>query len=157
MPIERNELQQVAYTTLILVKEFQHAQNERSDLDRVAFEILLLVKRTGRIRITAIANELEFNPSSITRRVQALKQSGHILTVTDENDLRSSLIELTAAGEEALQHFFDRSVEGVGRILKGWEEDDVRTLAAFLSRYTDSMKDWRLSGEKKTKGEHSDE
>lgn len=154
---EKNEdLQKLALGTLMLVKEFQYALSQRTDLDRVAFELLMLVKRRGEIRITSIANELEFNPSSITRRVQALKQSGHIAVVADPTDLRSSLIRLTPAGEEALTQFFDRSVAGLAHMLQDWSKEDIRTVAASISRYAGAMSAWRSSSQK-PKEETADE
>lgn len=145
MAQDRKELQKLAYGTLKLVKEFKHAQTRRSDMDRVTFEILMLIRQKEQIRLTDIANELEFNPSSVTRRVQSLKKSGHISVVSDPMDLRSSLVRLTEDGEGELMSFFERSVDGLEFILKDWSDDEIKVLADNLLRLVDSMSDWRLA------------
>ncbi|WP_079912466.1 MarR family winged helix-turn-helix transcriptional regulator [Paenibacillus sp. 32352] len=145
MTKSRNELRKLALGTLKLVKEFQHAQDRRSDLDRVTFEILMLVKIREQMRLTDIAKELQMNPSSITRRIQSLKQLNQISVISDPNDLRSSLICLTEIGEEMLKEFFERSVDGLAHILMEWNDDEIRVLADSLTRYADAMETWRTS------------
>ncbi|MCR8629752.1 MarR family winged helix-turn-helix transcriptional regulator [Paenibacillus radicis (ex Xue et al. 2023)] len=144
MTKNREELEKLAYGTLRFIQEFKLAQNRRKDLDRVAFEILMLIKLRGQIRPSDIAGELDFNPSSITRRIQSLQQAGQIAVTTAPTDLRSSLISLTPEGEEVLIRFLDRSVDGLELILKQWNEEDVSVFAAMLSRFADTMKEWRL-------------
>ncbi|CAG7616440.1 MarR family winged helix-turn-helix transcriptional regulator [Paenibacillus allorhizosphaerae] len=148
MTKDRNELQKLAYGTLRLVKEFKHAQNRRSDLDRVTFEILMLIRQKEQVRLTDIANELDFNPSSITRRIQSLKQSGYIAVISDPKDLRSSLIRLTEIGEGALLHFLEKSIDGLEHILKDWNDDEIKVLADKILRLADSMSDWRIAADK---------
>ncbi|CAG7646112.1 hypothetical protein PAESOLCIP111_05102 [Paenibacillus solanacearum] len=147
MAKDRKALQKLAYGTLRLVKEFQHAQNRRSDLDRVAFEILMLVRQRESMRLTDIASELDFNPSSVTRRIQALKQSGHITVVPDPKDLRSALIRLTDRGEEVLLGFLEKSIDGLELILQDWNDEDIQVLADKLLRLADSMSAWRLAAD----------
>ena len=72
MTLDRDDLRTLAVGTLRLVKAFKHAQDRRSDLDRVTFEIPLLVQQRGQVRPSDIADELNLNPSSITRRMQGL-------------------------------------------------------------------------------------
>ncbi|BBH23189.1 hypothetical protein Back11_45340 [Paenibacillus baekrokdamisoli] len=144
-----NDIRNIAQSTLQLIQEFKKAQDIRSDLDRVSFEILMLVKMKDRIRPSDLAAELDVNPSSITRRLQPLLQAGLVGILTDPEDLRSSLISLTAQGDEALNRFLERSVDGLGIILKEWGEEDIHVLAQTLGRYAESMKDWRLAYMKK--------
>ncbi|WP_165452274.1 MarR family winged helix-turn-helix transcriptional regulator [Paenibacillus thalictri] len=141
------ELRKLAEATLKLVKEFKHAQDRRADLDRVTFEVLILIKTRQEIRLTDIAQELQMNPSSITRRIQQLKQSGYIAIHSDPKDLRSSLIGLTDYGEQALLQFLERSVEGLARILEGWDDKEVKSLADKLTGYAEAMEQWRIKSE----------
>lgn len=145
MASNRDELEKLAYGTLRIVKEFTHAQNLRSDLDRLTFEILLFVKEQGAVRITDIASKLDLNPSSITRRIQGLKLSGHIVAVSDPNDLRSSLVTLSPLGEEELSDFLKVSIDGLAHILRDWNDSEVQMFAKQLLNYADSMRAWRLA------------
>ncbi|UPK44209.1 MarR family winged helix-turn-helix transcriptional regulator [Paenibacillus pabuli] len=145
MASNRDELEKLAYGTLRIVKEFTHAQNLRSDLDRLTFEILLYVKEQGAVRITDIASKLDLNPSSITRRIQGLKQSGHIVAVSDPNDLRSSLVTLSPLGEEELSDFLEVSIDGLAHILRDWNDSEVQRFAKQLLNYADAMRTWRLA------------
>jgi len=138
-----DELCKLALGTLALVKEFKHAQERRSDLDRITFEILMLIKSGEQTRLTDIAKELKMNPSSITRRIQNMKQAGQISVISDPMDLRSSIIRLTETGEEVLLQFFKRSVDGLAHILKEWNDDEIRILTDKLTRYADAMGNWR--------------
>ncbi|MCG7407187.1 MarR family transcriptional regulator [Paenibacillus sp. ACRRX] len=145
MSSSHDELRKLALGTIRLVQEFKKAQELRTEVDRITFEILMMVKNRGRIRPSDIANELHFNPSSITRRIQALKQSGHISVTSDPADLRSSMISISLTGEEELLKFLDKSAYGLERILEQWDEGDIKQFADLLCRYTDTMKDWRLN------------
>ncbi|MDF2650902.1 MAG: hypothetical protein K0Q73_6707 [Paenibacillus sp.] len=138
------KMHKLAIGTLKMVKEFKHAQGRRSDLDNVAFEILMLVKQRKQIRLTDIACQLDFNPSSITRRVQALKKSGHISMESDPKDLRSTLIGLTDAGEEVLLRYLEKSIDGLKGILKEWPVDEIQVLAEMLERFADAMSERRI-------------
>jgi DNA-binding MarR family transcriptional regulator len=142
-----DELRRLAQATLKLVKEFKHAQDRRADLDRVTFELLLLIKTHNRIRLTDLAQELQMNPSSITRRIQNLKQSGHISIHSDPNDLRTSLIGLTDHGEQILLQFLERSVDGLAHILKEWDDKEIGLLTDKLAGYAEAMEQWRIKSE----------
>ncbi|MCU6796873.1 MarR family winged helix-turn-helix transcriptional regulator [Paenibacillus sp. WQ 127069] len=145
MNSDNEHLSALAQGTLRLIQEFKNAQNLRTDLDRITFEILMLVKMRGRVRPSDIASELDFNPSSVTRRIQALKQLGQIEINTDPDDLRSSLIGISPAGEAELTRFLEHSVEGLKHILGDWKENEIRVFAEMLGRYSDSMRKWRVS------------
>lgn len=153
---DRKELQKLAFGTLRLVKEFHHAQSRRADLDRVAFEILMLIRLRKQIRLTDIASELEFNPSSVTRRIQSLKSQGHIAAVPDPKDLRSSLVQLTEAGEEMLLQYLERSAGGLENILHDWSNEEIGTLASLIIRLADSMSAARIASDS-TKGVSSND
>ncbi|WP_018754300.1 MarR family winged helix-turn-helix transcriptional regulator [Paenibacillus terrigena] len=152
MTKNRNELRKLARGTLKLVKEFKHAQDRRSDLDRVTFEILMLIKSREQIRLTDIAQELQMNPSSITRRIHNLKQLGQVSVISDPNDLRSSLTRLTETGEAVLLDFFERSVDGLAHILQEWDDDELGALADSVTRYADSMGKWRATSANSEEG-----
>lgn len=139
MTLDRDDLRTLAVGTLRLVKAFKHAQDRRSDLDRVTFEILLLVQQRGQVRPSDIADELNLNPSSITRRMQGLRQAGRISMSPDPADQRASLIGLTKAGEDVLALFLERSVDGLEHMLADWRNEDVRRLGDELLRYAEAM------------------
>jgi DNA-binding MarR family transcriptional regulator len=142
---DREQLRKLTHGTLRLVQEFKKAQDLRTDLDRTTFEILMTLKAREKVRPSDIAIELDFNPSSVTRRIQSLKESGQVAVSTDPTDLRASLISITPEGEEELVRFFDKSVGGLAQILKTWSEDEINNFATMLWHFTDTMKDWRLS------------
>lgn len=137
----------IAIGTLSLLKEFQKAQEHRSDMDRMTFEILLFVRSRESARPKALAEELGVNPSSVTRRIQALVKDGWLEAASDQSDGRSSLLRLTERGEAALQAFLERSVTVIRELLADWPEDDLRHLAELLPRYVDRMTERRLDRE----------
>jgi len=145
MTIERDDLQKLAYGTLLLIQEFKKVQDMRTDLDRITFEILMQLKVRGQLRPSDIAEELQFNPSSVTRRIQTLEAAGQVAVTTDPADQRSSLIRITPDGDDQLTLFLERSIEGLAGILKDWSGEDVQGLASMLLRYGETMKHWRQS------------
>ncbi|GBF72364.1 hypothetical protein PA598K_00613 [Paenibacillus sp. 598K] len=144
MTSRKEELRKVTYGTFSLTQEFRKIQALRKDYDRTAFDILILISSRKRMRPSDIAAALQLNPSSITRRMQALLQEGLVSAEIDPSDQRSSLIALTQNGEEALERYFVRSVDTNDRLLENWSDEELKAFASMLSRYSEALKGWRL-------------
>ncbi|MFB9328576.1 MarR family winged helix-turn-helix transcriptional regulator [Paenibacillus aurantiacus] len=147
---DRHPAYDVAIGTLKLIKEFQKAQDARTDMDRMTFEILMFVQSRENARPLALARELGVNPSSITRRIQALIKDGWLDAASDQSDGRASLLRLTERGESALLAFLDRSVSVIRELMQDWKDDDQRKLAELLPRFVDGMTNRRLNREMKS-------
>lgn len=106
--------------------------------DTVRFGILQLGYDRKRIRPSEIAALLEVNPSSVTRRVQELKDDGLIRVTSDPDDGRSLFVEITARGKTEVQRYRSAAVRDVTELVHDWNTADIRTLASLLERLVEA-------------------
>ncbi|GAA5182507.1 hypothetical protein GCM10023322_19660 [Rugosimonospora acidiphila] len=121
-------------------------------IDRTALGVLRVAATAGKgMRPTEIADELSVHPSSVTRHVQALAQTGKVAIKPDPADGRASLIEVTPAGLAELWQLYEQGVDAFADSIPDWTTDEVRALAAGLSRLVAAL-DARATPQTQTEG-----
>jgi DNA-binding MarR family transcriptional regulator len=103
--------------------------------------VLGVLRRCGPLRTTAIAAEFGLDPSTVSRQVDALVQSGHVEKVPDPADGRAALVQLTEQGQAELAAHVEDITAALGGVLDRWSMDDLRTLTALLGRLNDDVYD----------------
>lgn len=76
------------------------------------------------------------DPSTVSRGVAALVAQGLVRRHADPADGRASVLVLTPAGRQALDHAHSRYGELLQRVLADWTPDEVSALSAALHRFT---------------------
>jgi DNA-binding MarR family transcriptional regulator len=119
----------------------------KSGLDRAArrspkagrLNVLYVVGALPGVSPKVIARELDLNPSSITRQVQALEHAGYVTVAADEADRRSCRITLTDVGRDELRQLNQIGLERFAKFVADWDAEEVRTLTRLL---------WKLEASK---------
>lgn len=105
--------------------------------------MLQLAAESGPLRAGEIAERLDALPSSVTRHVRTLVDSGLVTTTQDPDDRRAVLVEATDAGRAELQQFLDVGDLVFGAVIADWPAEDVVTLTRLLDRLIES---WSAAG-----------
>ena len=72
------------------------------EIDRSAYGILARLVDEGPQRLGVLAQAFGLDPSTITRQVQSLEQSGWVARKADPSDRRAALLDVTPEGREVL-------------------------------------------------------
>jgi DNA-binding MarR family transcriptional regulator len=108
-------------------------------LERSAYGILCQLADEGPQRLGTIANTFGLDPSTITRQVKALEESGLAARTTDTTDRRASILDLTAEGRNVL----DRTRgHRRGRLLEAtadWTDEERLAFGRLLEKFNAAM------------------
>lgn len=121
-------------------------------VDPVRVGVLQLVAAEEGTRPTEIAVALDVIPSSVTRHIQVLQEGGLVSTITNPDDARSTLIQITSEGRNELNEFHAKGLEVLASVLDGWSARDVAQLTLLLDRLTDSWEEHGQARRRPAKG-----
>jgi len=109
-------------------------------LDRPSMSVLSSLSIAGEpLRVGEIARRMNVAGPHVTRLVHDLERRRLARRVSDPDDGRARLVELTEAGQDAANAYV-RSVLGwIGGALTDWPPDDLRTLGTLLTRLVDDL------------------
>lgn len=101
--------------------------------------LLGLLDRDGELRVGAVAEELQLDPSVISRLVSDLEADNLITRRPDESDRRVALIALTDRGRELIAQLKRLRCEWIREALRDWSDADARTLFQLMIRLNDDI------------------
>lgn len=108
-------------------------------LDRAAVALLRQIADSEPLRPGELAARLGVEASHVTRTVQQLQKSGYVTRVPDPDDRRAQRIELTEAGQQAIDRIRDAGARGMQVALSRWEPEELRQLATLFHRMVDDF------------------
>ena len=107
-------------------------------LDRAAYVILRHLQAAGPQNVTALADRLNLDGSTVTRQVTALERDGLAERRADPNDGRGTVIEATELGLKQVDAVAKARRALYDRLLQDWSADDRRQLADVLRHFNES-------------------
>ena len=105
------------------------------NLERSAYGIMCKLADDGPQRLGALAQAFGLDPSTITRQVQALEETGLAHRETDPTDRRASLLDLTSHGREVLDETRTRRREAFFRAMAEWDDSDREEFGRLLAKF----------------------
>ncbi|MER6983750.1 MarR family winged helix-turn-helix transcriptional regulator [Streptomyces carpinensis] len=108
-------------------------------LDRAAVALLRQIADSEPLRPGELANRLGVEASHVTRTVQQLEKSGHVIRVPDPDDRRAQRIRLTEPGREAIARIREAGARGMQLALSDWSADELHQLATLFHRMVDDF------------------
>jgi DNA-binding MarR family transcriptional regulator len=117
----------------------QLAATRRDGIDWAAYALLFQLVKDGPQRSSVLAEAACVDPSTVSRQVGDLVRAGLVERVPDPDDGRASLLEATPRGHAVYAARQQSRLRAFGRILDGWDPDDVATLTTLLARFNDSF------------------
>jgi DNA-binding MarR family transcriptional regulator len=108
-------------------------------LERSAYpllnQILALQGEGGGGRLSDVAAGLKVAVPTVSRQVRQLEDLGLVARTADPVDGRAVLLEVTAAGTDALRRMRGEWQKTVAQILESWPEKDRQILGELLERF----------------------
>ena len=108
-------------------------------LDRSAYVILRLLQAAGPLNVSALADRLNLDGSTVTRQVTALEKDGLVQRRPDPRDGRGTVIEPTGTGLAQVDAVRRARRQVYDVVLSDWSEPDRAQLAAVLERLAGTL------------------
>lgn len=108
-------------------------------LERSHYLVMRRLAEHGPASISALADELGLDASTMTRQVLALQADGHVARGVDEHDARRAVVSATEAGLAALETSRLSRARLYGRVLEDWTDADRARLATLLRRLNEAL------------------
>lgn len=137
MQANNPSLEQLVFALQRMVRTAQRGMSNR--FDTVRFGILDTLHQRMPLPLGELAAELDVNPSSISRTIQALEKEGLVTMTANPNDGRSSFAALTDTGMNEWQRFHTAGLAVTAQVLHQWSDKDIEELARLLGRL---VEDW---------------
>jgi len=130
---------QVALLLRLADRNRRRSRRLEGTLERSAYLALGRLVEGGPAGINEIADHLRLDASTVTRQVLQMEAAGYVCRSRDDNDGRRSVIDATPEGCAALEATRRARAEVYAEVLEDWRSDDLRTLAASLTRLNASL------------------
>lgn len=111
-----------------------------TSLERPAITILgVLNAADAPCRVGEIAHRMQVEGPHVTRHVKRLEQRGLVRAVTDPDDRRARLVELTPDGERVIARYLAVILGWFDSALSGWTPSDRADLFRLTTRLFDDL------------------
>jgi DNA-binding MarR family transcriptional regulator len=114
-------------------------------LDRAAYVILRHLQSAGPQNVTALADRLNLDGSTVTRQVTALERDGLAERRADPKDGRGTVIEATELGLKQVDAVAKARRALYDRLLGDWSATERRQLADVLRHFNESAEAYMRS------------
>jgi DNA-binding MarR family transcriptional regulator len=109
-------------------------------LDRPALTVLIILRMSGKpLRVGEIATRMQVAGPHITRHTHELERRELVRRLSDVDDRRARLVELTPAGAEIADRYLNTVLGWLGDALTGWSPADRKTFYRLLQRFSEDL------------------
>ena len=109
------------------------------EMDRSAYGILCRLVDEGPQRLGSLAHAFGLDPSTITRQVQSLEQTGWVARHADPTDRRAALLDVTEEGRSVLLATRERRREWLTFILRDWTPQEMDEFGRLIEKFNHSI------------------
>jgi DNA-binding MarR family transcriptional regulator len=128
--------------TLRLRQLLHRELSDRHDVSLADYEVLVCVSSNtdNRMRMTELAEMLGSTKSRLSHQIGRMETAGMIRRVTDSDDKRGVVAELTGEGKTLLEHAAPTHVEGVrAHLIDLLSNEEQRTLGEAFTRVLEHL------------------
>lgn len=123
----------------VLIRRMTSLYNSIETLDRSAVLLLAELQVQGPLGISTLACNLQLDISTASRQAAALEAKGLVERLSDPEDGRVSLLQITGLGEAQLQEVRQIYHSMLAEMLEDWSEEDLHLFKDLLARYNLAM------------------
>jgi DNA-binding MarR family transcriptional regulator len=150
-PIPPPETAEDALMSLMMALGRRMRQKQPGDvLDYSAFPILKLLLHQGPMRLSALAQVLGLDASTVSRHARQLEDRGLLERTGDPDDGRASRVEVSEEGRASLEKGFETRRHVITTALEGMSATERETLRALLHRVVEALTDQHAEHEATT-------
>jgi DNA-binding MarR family transcriptional regulator len=106
----------------------------RSSINISRWRVLAVLKDHGLMNMSQIVEKTIIEQPTVSRIVDQLESEGLATRVPGVDDSRFVQVQLTPAGEAAFNQVYPIALSHEKQALKGFTEQEIRTLTGFLER-----------------------
>ncbi|GGL04990.1 MarR family winged helix-turn-helix transcriptional regulator [Mangrovihabitans endophyticus] len=108
--------------------------------DRPALSVLITLHTAGQpLRVGEIAERMKVVGPHITRQLHQLERRALVRRVTDPQDQRARLVELTAEGSGTVERYMQGVLGWFAEAIADWSEADRDEFGRLLGRFADDV------------------
>jgi DNA-binding MarR family transcriptional regulator len=97
--------------------------------------VLARIRDLQPVRMSDVADEMDYDRSTVSRHVAELVAIGHVRRLPDPADGRVVILEVTPAGEAALDKVFGAWTATLDEITSEWKPADQKRFLQMLERF----------------------
>jgi DNA-binding MarR family transcriptional regulator len=131
-------------TRLIERVHARYAARWSDGVERAAYLLLVQLVTDGPRRLSALAEVVHSDTSTVSRQVAQLVRLGLVERRADPADGRACLLAATGTGEAHFQEKRRRRNESFDALLADWPDRDRRHLRELVSRFNDDFEHYHL-------------
>lgn len=139
MQTEKDIISTIGREIRVLLRRMTSLSNSIEILDRSAVLLLAELQAQGPIGISVLACNLQLDISTASRQTAALEAKGLVERLSDPEDGRVSLLQITELGEAQLQEVRQIYHSMLAEMLEDWSEEDLHLFKDLLARYNLAM------------------
>jgi DNA-binding MarR family transcriptional regulator len=109
------------------------------ELERAAYALLGRIVTGGPARLSALAEDMGLDLSTISRQVAALEAAGLVARTTDVADRRASVIAATAVGTEVFARNKAIWMSAMHDLLSDWTPTERSEFARLFTRFNEKI------------------
>ena len=128
------DVEEFAGAVMALVEVIRRGQSRAFNTEHVA--VMQLLAGGGALPPSEIAAELEVPRSSVSRRIQELRQDGKVEIEPTAADGRSYLVRLAPAGRAELDALAAKGRGLFATWISGWTDEEISTFTTLARRLT---------------------
>ena len=139
-PIPAPDTAEDALMSLMMALGRRMRQRQPGDeVDYSAFTILKLLTHQGPMRLSALAQVLGLDASTVSRHARQLEDKGLLERTGDPDDGRASRVAVSAHGADCLAQGFETRRRLLTHALDGWTDDERDALRTLLHRLVQTL------------------
>lgn len=110
-------------------------------LERAHYLLLILLERSDQQPISALAEQVNLDASTVTRQVAAMADNGLVEKTDNPQDRRAGFVSITDAGRVKAAEVRAARIECVEYSFNDWTEAERQEFARLTAKYNDAMRD----------------
>ena len=110
-----------------------------SEINSAQGKIIFVLWQNDGISIQELAKRTSLEKSTLTRMLERLESSGHLLRVPSKEDRRKVIIQLTPKDERLINDYEQVSKDMLEVFYKGFAEDEIDRFERDLSRIYENL------------------
>ncbi|RNI25406.1 MarR family winged helix-turn-helix transcriptional regulator [Flexivirga caeni] len=141
MSVDHAIASELSVELIHLVKKIEarrlHAKRQ-ADVEASSYPVLFDLHR-GPARVSALAEHVHSDVSTVSRQVTSLVTQGLVAKVSDPDDGRAQRVALTSDGDALIARLQDLRVAWIQGLLSDWTNDEAITFANQLHRLSTAL------------------
>ncbi|WP_265445208.1 MarR family winged helix-turn-helix transcriptional regulator [Flexivirga meconopsidis] len=142
MPIDHDVAMELSTELIHMVKKVEslraHSPRVHAGAEPSSYPLIFALTK-GPARVSALAELIHSDVSTVSRQVTNLVSHGLVAKVSDPDDRRAQRVALTPAGESLVERLQVGRGMWFQTLLESWDNDEARDFAAHLRRFVDQL------------------